>query len=145
MKNIPIHVCAKTAFVGWPPTEYRRISSLRNFLSYNHYFTEYFKWVCRKNAVMVNFTTGIMLILYICMHFWVWGILRRWSACADRLWSGPRLPKGWETRVIPPSLNYFVLPETVAFLSCLLSLLPYTQPNALTLHGIMNSYTAPVS
>jgi hypothetical protein len=27
MKNTPIHVCAKTAFVGWPSTESRRLSS----------------------------------------------------------------------------------------------------------------------
>jgi len=51
---------------------------------------------------MVTLTTGIMFLLFTCMHFWVWGILRKWSACAptayevvrvctDRLWSGPRL------------------------------------------------------
>jgi hypothetical protein len=25
---------------------------------------------------------SIMFLLFTCMHFWVWGILRRWSACA---------------------------------------------------------------
>jgi hypothetical protein len=34
IKNTPIQVCAKTAFVGWPSTESMRISSFRNFLSW---------------------------------------------------------------------------------------------------------------
>jgi hypothetical protein len=35
-----------------------------------------------KNVVMVILTAGIMFLLFTCMHFWVLGILRRWSACA---------------------------------------------------------------
>jgi hypothetical protein len=30
---------------------------------------------------MVTLTTGIMSLLFSCMHFWVWRILQRWSAC----------------------------------------------------------------
>jgi hypothetical protein len=30
---------------------------------------------------MVPLTTGIMFLLFTCMHFWVWGVIRRWSAC----------------------------------------------------------------
>jgi predicted DNA-binding transcriptional regulator AlpA len=32
MKNAPVQVCAKPAFVGWRSTESRRISSYNNFL-----------------------------------------------------------------------------------------------------------------
>jgi hypothetical protein len=35
-----------------------------------------------KDVVMVTLATGIMFLILICMHFWVWGILRRWSVCA---------------------------------------------------------------
>jgi hypothetical protein len=31
---------------------------------------------------MLTFTIAIKIILFICMCFWVWGILRWWSACA---------------------------------------------------------------
>jgi hypothetical protein len=30
---------------------------------------------------MITLTTGIIFLLFTCMHFWVWGILRRWSVC----------------------------------------------------------------
>jgi hypothetical protein len=46
--NTHIHVCAKTAFVGWPSRESRRISYLPKFLSFNHYFWKCFKLVYRK-------------------------------------------------------------------------------------------------
>jgi hypothetical protein len=36
----------------------------------------------RKNVDMVNLTTGIMFLLFTCMHFWVREILRRWFASA---------------------------------------------------------------
>jgi hypothetical protein len=49
-------------------------------LSYSHYFRNCFKLVYRKNVVMVTLTTGIMLLLFTCLHFCVWGILRK-SAC----------------------------------------------------------------
>jgi hypothetical protein len=82
MKNTPIHVCAKLAFVGWHSVESRQIRSFHNFLSYSHYFRKYFKLVSRKNVVMVTLTTIIMLLLFTCMHFRVWGILWRWFVCA---------------------------------------------------------------
>jgi lauroyl/myristoyl acyltransferase len=31
---------------------------------------------------MVTLTTGIMFLVLICMHFWVWEILRRQAECA---------------------------------------------------------------
>jgi RsiW-degrading membrane proteinase PrsW (M82 family) len=37
--------------------------------------------VQKKNVVMVTLITGIMFLLFTCMHF-AWGILRRWSTCA---------------------------------------------------------------
>jgi hypothetical protein len=47
---------------------------------------------------MVTLTTGIMFLLFTCMHFWACGVFRRWYTCVpDRVWSGPRLPKVWET------------------------------------------------
>jgi hypothetical protein len=33
-------------------------------------------------VIVVTLITGIMFVLSACMHFWVWGILRRCSACA---------------------------------------------------------------
>jgi hypothetical protein len=65
-----------------PPKVSRRISSFRNFLSFNDYFRKYFKLVYRKNMVMATLSIGIMFPLFTCMHFWVWGILWRWSAFA---------------------------------------------------------------
>jgi hypothetical protein len=34
-----------------------------------------------KNVAMVTLTTDIMFLLFTCTHFWVRGMLRRWSAC----------------------------------------------------------------
>jgi hypothetical protein len=82
MKNTTIHVCAKTAFVGWPSTESRRLSSFHNFMPVNNYFRKYFKSVYRENVVMVTLTTGIMLLLVTRMYIWMCEILRRWSSCA---------------------------------------------------------------
>jgi hypothetical protein len=48
MKIQTMQVYAKTAVVAWPSTESRRISSFRNFLSFNRYFRKYFKVVYRK-------------------------------------------------------------------------------------------------
>jgi len=31
---------------------------------------------------MVTLTSGIMFLLFTCMHFWVWKILLMWSVCA---------------------------------------------------------------
>jgi hypothetical protein len=53
-----------------PTTLYPSIIILENTLN-----------VYRKNMVMVTLTTG-MFIPFTCMHFWVWGFLLRWSACA---------------------------------------------------------------
>jgi hypothetical protein len=80
IKNTPIHVCGKTAFVGWTSAKCRRISSFHNLLSYNHYLREYFKLMYRKNVVTVILTAAMFLI-FICMHFLVWGSLLMWSAC----------------------------------------------------------------
>jgi hypothetical protein len=57
IKNTPIHVCARTAFVGRPSTECRRISPFHNFLSFDHYLRIYIKLLYRKNVVMVTLTT----------------------------------------------------------------------------------------
>jgi hypothetical protein len=51
--------------------------------------------------VMVTLATGTAFLLFTCMHLWVWGVLRRWAACAltacevvrcrrkvEKLWSG---------------------------------------------------------
>jgi hypothetical protein len=53
----------------------------------------YFKLVYRRNVVVVTLTTGIKFLLFTCIHLWMLEILWGWSACADRLWSGPRLQK----------------------------------------------------
>jgi hypothetical protein len=76
-----MQICAKTSYVGWSSTESRRISYFHSFLSYNHYFRKYFKSVY-NNVVMVTLPTGIKLFLFTCVHFLVWGILRKRSACA---------------------------------------------------------------
>jgi hypothetical protein len=34
---------------------------------------------------MITLNTGITFLLLTCMHFWVWEIIRRWSACAKSL------------------------------------------------------------
>jgi hypothetical protein len=79
-----LHVCAKTACVNWLSIESGQINYFYNFLSLNHYFRKYFKLVYTKNVVMVTLTTGIMFLIFTCMNFWVgWGILRRWSTCAQ--------------------------------------------------------------
>jgi hypothetical protein len=82
MKNTTMHVCANTSFVGRPSTGSRRVSSACNFLSFSRYFRKYFKLVYIKNVLMVTLATSIMFLLFSCMHFCVWGILRRQSACA---------------------------------------------------------------
>jgi hypothetical protein len=82
MKDAPIHIRAKTVFVGSSSTESRRINSFHNLLSFNHYFRKYFKLVYTKSVVTVTLTTGMIFFLFTCMHFWVWRILRRWPAHA---------------------------------------------------------------
>jgi hypothetical protein len=69
MKNTPIHVCDKTAFIGSPSAKIGRISYFHNFLYFSHYFRKYFKLVHRKTVVMVTLTTGIMFLLFNCMPF----------------------------------------------------------------------------
>jgi hypothetical protein len=82
IRNTPVHAYAKTALARWPSTERRRVSSFHNVLSFNHYFIKELKLVYRKNVVMVTLTSGVIHPLFTCMHFWVRGILRKWSACA---------------------------------------------------------------
>jgi hypothetical protein len=61
MKNTPILVCAKIAFVDWPSTENKLISSFHNFLSFSNYFIKNTLNLCiEKNVVMAILTTGIM-------------------------------------------------------------------------------------
>jgi hypothetical protein len=108
MKKTPIRVCAKTAFVGWPSVESMWIpSSFHNFLSYNIYFRKCFKLVHMWNVVMVTLTTGILFLLFTCTHFWARGFFFTTvvRVCADRLWSGPRLPKVWETLICTYNKN----------------------------------------
>jgi hypothetical protein len=80
-ENVPMHVCAITAFVGWFSTESRQISSFHNFLSFGHYL-ENASNQCIKKCGYGNFNHDIMFFLFTCLHFWVWGILWKWSACA---------------------------------------------------------------
>jgi hypothetical protein len=80
-ENSPIYVCAETAFGGWPLTESRRICSSHNFFSFNRYFRKHFKFSYIKGVVMVILTSVIMFLVFICIQFWVLGILRRWSTC----------------------------------------------------------------
>jgi hypothetical protein len=78
MKNTPMHICAKTVFVGWPSTESRRNSNFHIFLAFNNYFRKYFKLRYRKMWYgNFNHRYNVSPI-----HIWVWGSLRRWSACA---------------------------------------------------------------
>jgi hypothetical protein len=48
-------------------------------------FYKTFKFVYRKNVVMATVTTGIMFLLFGCMHFSFYGILVRLSANARSL------------------------------------------------------------
>jgi hypothetical protein len=32
-------------------------------------------WRAEKNVVMITLITGVMFLLFTCMHVWVWGIL----------------------------------------------------------------------
>jgi hypothetical protein len=102
MKNTLIHVCDKSASVGLPSAEIRRISSFYNLLFFSHYFRKYFKWVYFKNVVMVTLTTGILYLYSLAWTFGFGEFYERWVArvFADRLWSGSRLPKVRETGVL---------------------------------------------
>jgi hypothetical protein len=64
MKNTPIHVCVKTAFVGRHSADSRRIGSFHKFLSFNPYFRKYFKLVYRANVVVLTSTTDVMFLLF---------------------------------------------------------------------------------
>jgi hypothetical protein len=114
MKDKPIRVCAKTAFVGWP-TESRRMSSFHNFLSFSHYFIKYIKLVYRKQCGY-----GIMFLLFTCMHNWLWGILRRWSACAptacELVSDWRKSEKHWAIRVHWEDLSCYWSPFSIILL-----------------------------
>jgi hypothetical protein len=71
MKNTLVHVCAKSAFVGWP-TENRRISSCPTIIILKKYLNS-----VSKKCGYGNFNRWYHLHV-LC----VWGILRRWPACA---------------------------------------------------------------
>jgi hypothetical protein len=84
VKNTPTHVRAKTDTLCWPSTVNSRISSVRNFLPFNHYFRKYIKLVYRKNVVMVTLITGIIFSLFMWMHFWVGNFTKVLRVCADQ-------------------------------------------------------------
>jgi hypothetical protein len=89
----PIHVCAKTAFVNWQSTE-RRISSVHNFLSFNHYFKKFFKLVSRKECGYGNFNHWHNVSpIHLYALLGVGNFTKVVHVWADRLWSGPRKPK----------------------------------------------------
>jgi hypothetical protein len=69
----------KLPLFGRPPKE--RGELVIFFLCYNHFFRKFLKLVYIRNVAMVTLTTGIMFLLFTCTHFWVRGMLRRWSAC----------------------------------------------------------------
>jgi hypothetical protein len=52
---------------------------------------------------MVTLTVGIMFLLFTCMQFWAWGILRRWSACAptacEVIRDCGKFEKGWSMEI----------------------------------------------
>jgi hypothetical protein len=73
---------SETAFVGLPSAERRWIISLHKVVSFSHYFRKYFKLMYRNDVVVVTFTTGIMFLLFTCIHFRLWVILRSLSAGA---------------------------------------------------------------
>jgi hypothetical protein len=81
----PIHVCAKTAFFGWPSAESMQISSVHNFLSFNLYFRKYFKVVCRENVVMVTLDTGTVSFDYLHALLGVGNFLKVACVCTDHL------------------------------------------------------------
>jgi hypothetical protein len=97
IKNTPVHVCAKTSFVGWPSTESRQISSFHNFLFFSHYFRELFKWV-QKKCSYGNFDYRYNVApIHLHALRGVWTFTKVVRVCTDCLWSGPWLPKVWET------------------------------------------------
>jgi hypothetical protein len=54
---------------------------------------------------MVNLTTGIIFRPFTYMHFWVWGILRRWPACAPTAYEVVRDCRKFEkTKLVQQSL-----------------------------------------
>jgi hypothetical protein len=57
LKTHPYMSASRTAFVGRPSTECRRISPFNNFLSFEHYLRIYIKLLYTKNVVMVTLTT----------------------------------------------------------------------------------------
>jgi hypothetical protein len=97
MKDTPIHVSVKTAFIGWPSAQSRRISYFYNFLFFINYFIKYFKFVYRKcgygNFYHRYNVSPIHLHTLLC----VGNFTKVVRVCADRLWSGQRLPVVWVT------------------------------------------------
>jgi hypothetical protein len=96
MKNTPIHVCTKTAFVGWPTTESRRISALYNFSSFNYYLRKYFKLLYKNVYGNFNHRNHVSPV-HLHALVGVGNFTKVVRVCADRLWSGSRLSKFWET------------------------------------------------
>jgi hypothetical protein len=76
---------------------------------------------------MVTLTTGIMLLLFTCMPFCVWGILQRWSTCAPTAYKVvDDCRKSEKHCPILQSLNHSVMlcsSEIVIYFSKIMSLL----------------------
>jgi hypothetical protein len=52
-------------------------------------------YVCAKTS-FVTLTTGMVLLLFTCMHIWAWRILRRWYACAPTAYEVVRNCRNFE-------------------------------------------------
>jgi hypothetical protein len=61
MKNTPIHVCAKTAFVAWPSTESRELDLSVTSRSLIIYLQNTLNYCIEKNVVMVTLSTDIYI------------------------------------------------------------------------------------
>jgi hypothetical protein len=93
MKNVAIHVYAKTAFVRWPSTETLSI----NFLSYNYYFRKYLNRCIEKCGYGNFYHRYNVSPIHLHASFGVGNFTKVVHVCADRLWSGLRLRKVGET------------------------------------------------
>jgi hypothetical protein len=65
--------------------------------------------LCIEKCGMVSLTTGIMFLLFMCMYFWAWGILQRWSACAPTAYEVVRECLKFEKYSFIPSGNNIYL------------------------------------
>jgi hypothetical protein len=92
MKNTPIHICAKSDFVGRPSTRSRQVISFHKFVSLNQYFKKCFKLVKTCGYGNFDHRSNVPLI-HLHALFGVRKSTKMFRVCADRLCSGPRLLK----------------------------------------------------